>query len=88
MDLIFFEAIGNLLFVAIVFATIIFTLLFSLFIYAMKGISPALIYVMDLFGQKILKNKYLAKIKESLLILYFGYIIRPKYNQRNDYYEA
>ena len=57
MDLIiFFEAIGNLLFAGILMVAIIITSLLSVFFYMMKGLTPAIINKKEILFRKMLRN--------------------------------
>ena len=58
MDLIiFFKAVGNLLFAAILFFAIAITSVLSVLLYIMKGFTPSLINKKDLFLSKIARNR-------------------------------
>lgn len=58
MDLIiFFKAVGNLLFAAILFLAIAITSVLSVLLYIMKGFTPSLINKKDLLLSKIARNR-------------------------------
>jgi len=58
MDLIiFFKAIGNLLFAAILMLAIVITSLFSIFYYMMKELTPAIMHKKEILFRKMLRSR-------------------------------